>query len=130
MDVDNFKHYNDFHGHLAGDIILKEFAGVLKNIFGKNGMVGRYGGDEFVVFIKGNLERTQVESRLRQAKDRLSKIRFSEKNTDQVTFSAGLARFPEDGNTYERLCESADKALYRVKEHGKNNFEWYDKIVQ
>lgn len=125
VDIDDFKRYNDTYGHLAGDVVLKSFADTLQRLFGEKGLVGRYGGDEFVIFCKGSVNKEETERRLRLAQEEFKAIEIPGAGKVKVTFSSGIACFRRDGNTYEELCDSADKALYCVKEKGKDGFAWY-----
>jgi len=126
VDVDDFKKYNDTYGHLAGDIVLKNFAAVLTELFSERGFVGRYGGDEFIVFIKDMETREELEKALLIARKRFKNMEIPVAGKISVTFSSGIACFPEHGRTYEELCANADKALYWVKERGKDDFAWYN----
>lgn len=126
LDVDDFKIYNDTYGHLSGDLVLKQFAKTMMAFFGENGLVGRYGGDEFILFLKGFRKRESVEKSMLRLQQELHEMELPDHGIVKLSFSAGLARFPDSGKTFEELCNHADKALYRVKSHGKNAFAWYE----
>lgn len=128
LDVDDFKIYNDTYGHLSGDLVLKQFAKTMMAFFGENGLVGRYGGDEFILFLKGFRKRESVEKSMLRLQQELHEMELPGHGIVKLSFSAGLARFPESGKTFEELCDNADKALYRAKSHGKNSFQWYDRL--
>lgn len=120
IDVDHFKAVNDNHGHAAGDAVLKRIGEVLKSAFYETDVVGRYGGEEFIVL----LPRSQAEGVLRKAEALRKKIE-SEVITSgfeqlRVTVSIGLAHYPEGGQTAQALIASADRALYQAKESGRN----------
>ena len=125
VDVDDFKHYNDKYGHLNGDIVLKTIAKRLMEQFNSIGYVGRYGGDEFVVFVKNLYEKTEIDARFDNIRESLSAIELDGYGNVPVSVSAGGAKCPSDGVTFEELCSAADKALYQVKESGKGKFYWY-----
>jgi two-component system cell cycle response regulator len=101
VDVDRFKSLNDTHGHSAGDAVLRQIGAILRNSFRQSDTAGRYGGEEFVII----LPETDIES----AQQRLESLRESITTTPielgatgekvQVTISAGLASFPQDGIT-------------------------------
>lgn len=124
VDVDDFKKYNDAYGHLNGDIVLKSFANSLSSQFDSIGYVGRYGGDEFVVFVKGSYEKKEISERVAKVRESLSLVELEGFGNVPISFSAGGAYYPADGITYEELCNAADKALYQVKESGKGRFYW------
>ncbi len=114
FDLDNFKEINDTYGHIAGDQVLKSVADHLKTIFRKTDIVGRFGGDEFIVLLSdlpGN-------SLLLQKLDKLLK---STDNTHQVTKSIGVALYPNDATDFQELLDKADRALYRAKRQ-KNTY--------
>lgn len=108
MDLDNFKHINDTYGHFAGDEVLLSVSKRLKQLFRKTDVIGRFGGDEFMVLVKGIDNRNWLKERL----DAL--IRHGD-NPYHVTMSIGVSFYPEDAKTYDGLLEKADDALYQSK---------------
>ncbi|NNF84815.1 MAG: diguanylate cyclase [Deltaproteobacteria bacterium] len=122
MDVDLFKNYNDTHGHLKGDSVLRTIGEILKNILRKTDTAARYGGDEFVLLLPetdkgaaqgvGELVRKTIESHPFYGRDA--------QPGGKVTVSVGVASFPADGTDAANLVQSADKALYESKDSGKN----------
>lgn len=125
VDVDDFKHYNDEYGHLNGDIVLKTFAKCLAEQFSQIGYVGRYGGDEFVVFVTGSYEKDIIDGKMSEIAKKLSSIELEGFGMVPSSFSAGAASYPADGTSYGELCNAADEALYEVKESGKGKFYWH-----
>ena len=121
IDMDYFKEANDTYGHQCGDVILKKFSTALKEVFRQSDCLGRFGGDEFVAFIEGDLTRESVE---RKAKQMLDAVRSIEvEDTDiHVTASIGVALFPENGSNYDYLFNAADRALYQVKTSGRDGY--------
>lgn len=124
-DIDNFKDINDFYGHMAGDEILHTFASEVSNVVGEEGLVGRYGGDEFMVILPEIDEYDKVWDVCHSINVKLGKIRFEKYKTLVVTTTIGVTRCPIDGVTYTELLETADKALYRGKTKGRNCFIIY-----
>lgn len=118
FDVDDFKQINDIFGHLAGDNALRIFAGCLQRIFRANDILGRIGGDELVVFMRGVNDPQVVKAKL----EALWMMMEQElKETDiKFTASTGIARCPEDGKTFEALFRAADGAMYRAKKQDRN----------
>lgn len=125
VDVDDFKNYNDKYGHLNGDAVLKKFARELQLEFAQTGIVGRYGGDEFTIFLQHMTNKDSAAKAMKRLKEVLSEIELEEFGTVSLSFSAGGAAYPQDGVTFEDLCKAADDALYRVKADGKGKFYWY-----
>lgn len=125
MDVDDFKRYNDEYGHLNGDTVLRTFASCIREYFEDAGYLGRYGGDEFVIFIKDGYDTSYIEERIDAIRDAMSKIELEGYGKVRASFSAGGACYPADAVDYEELCDLADKALYMVKESGKGKLYWY-----
>ena len=108
MDLDRFKHINDTYGHLVGDQVLLSVAKDLKSLFRSTDIVGRFGGDEFLVFMQNVKSKEAILSKL-ELVIRPCGI------PHPVTKSVGVAFYPEDGETLDQLLEKADKALYQAK---------------
>ena len=126
-DVDNFKTVNDTFGHGEGDNAIKMIANFLSEIFGADNVVGRIGGDEFMVFIRSiDGDYDKVKSTLSRLKDEHPVLVVGDKKHD-LTMSVGAALYPGDAKDYESLYKAADVALYKAKEAGKNRFELYSK---
>ncbi len=128
IDLDNFKHINDTHGHLVGDKVIKGVVERLREALRENDYIIRYAGDEFLVI----LEDIELEGAYTVAQRLLSSVRkFSidvkGKKVSQTT-SMGFALFPEDANTLEELIERADEALYLVKKRSKDNFAHFKEV--
>lgn len=121
VDIDNFKSINDTFGHMAGDRVIQRVAGILKeNVREKLDFVGRYGGDEFMVFLSSTDAVTgySVANRMRRLTEQ-----ESFKNVGTVTVSIGVSEPSNRTGTVEKLMESADRALYRSKSMGGNLVE-------
>ena len=117
LDVDDFKSINDRLGHLFGDEFLKAFASKLKSVFRGTDIVGRYGGDEFIVFLNHAdplLAKRKAESVLEQ----ISTIEVPE--IGKVNSSIGIAICDQGNDDYVHLIKQADSALYQAKNNGKN----------
>lgn len=122
IDLDNFKSINDNFGHAYGDKVLVEVADKINLMFRSDDVVGRIGGDEFIVFVKNYGGNGWLEGKASQL---IRKIRKDyEKNgmVIQVSSSVGLALYPENGSDYDSLYKTADKAMYKVKKNTKNGF--------
>ncbi|NMP36714.1 MAG: sensor domain-containing diguanylate cyclase [Clostridiales bacterium] len=119
LDLDNFKQVNDTYGHLEGDAVLKEVAQLLKSNFRDTDVVGRIGGDEFVVFMKWVDNQETVEQRVERVRSSIEE-KFKGKYTPAVTASIGVAYMPDISTSYKELLQVADVALYLVKDETKN----------
>ena len=128
FDIDYFKSVNDNYGHDAGDQVLCATAEALTEAFGDNGIAARIGGDEFNVFIYNSLTVANVDDILANLRMRLKDLKLEDGTLLPVSFSAGLSMCPQDTDDLKILKENADKALYRVKETGRNNHIWYHDI--
>lgn len=128
-DIDFFKKINDTYGHLAGDEILKQISECLiKNIKGDD-IVGRFGGEEFIILLKNtNLDNSKaLLEKIRKDIDDLI-VKYNNFIIDNLNISIG-AVFNQDNNTdLNNLIEKADKALYNVKENGRNQTKFFDEI--
>lgn len=121
IDLDHFKEVNDLMGHQFGDKVLIEFAKGLRKIFRPNDCIGRFGGDEFVVIVDSL---PNMEVVVRKA-EQIKQIAFNltvEGKGHVVTASIGIAIAPQNGRDYDTLFASADKAVYHVKNSGKNGY--------
>ena len=119
LDVDGFKQVNDVFGHGAGDMALNDIADLLTKSSRENDLVGRLGGDEFLLFLPNISGETAAASKARQICE-LARRTFSMEV--QISGSVGIALYPRDGEGFEALYKVADEALYRVKGTGKNGF--------
>ena len=123
-DIDHFKQVNDRHGHLAGDEVLQRVGARLRESFGKQGIIGRIGGEEFGVAIPGHRP-FNIENALERLRESLREVR-SEDTPVLVTMSFGVAtpRHPDESLT--KLRERADQALYKAKHAGRNRVVYAD----
>jgi diguanylate cyclase (GGDEF)-like protein len=119
LDVDRFKSINDTHGHAVGDSVLRSVGEYLRREFRGNDVVGRWGGEEFVIGLYG-MARDDAVRRLTDMLERFGSEAFQgATGTLHVTFSAGVAEHGLDGSGVDALCEAADEALYRAKAAGR-----------
>lgn len=124
LDVDHFKAYNDNYGHIQGDKCLVEIATALRELFVRNGeLVGRYGGEEFVVLLSHTDQDKLIRDaqRIQQRLESLALVHEFSGVANSVTVSQGLLFInPTGRESAESLYHSADQALYRAKESGRN----------
>ncbi len=122
LDLDDFKLINDRYGHLTGDVCLKGVAEVLRRIVRYMDIPTRFGGEEFCVILPRTKksEALIIAQRIRRG---IEEFKFDGNNVcaeEGMTASIGLAEFPTDADSEEKLIERADKALYLAKSRGKN----------
>jgi diguanylate cyclase (GGDEF)-like protein len=128
IDIDNFKEYNDRHGHLQGDEVLKQAAEIFREQIRNSDIAARYGGEEFVVVMPetGKELALLVGEKLRRA---FAEYPFPLQDTQpggRLTISMGIATFPQDAACARELVDMADKALYLAKRSGKNRVAAWD----
>lgn len=121
IDIDCFKEVNDRFGHFAGDQVLMETAAVLRAVFRKEDVIGRLGGDEFLVFMRRTTSRKLVESKCEMLLERIHGI-FPGEDGHPVSVSVGVA-LSNVGQSFDALYKEADGALYAVKKRGRDSCE-------
>ncbi len=119
LDVDGFKLVNDQHGHAVGDSVLRRLGEHLRRDFRGNDVVGRWGGEEFIVGMYG-MTRDNGVKRVADTLRRFGEEQFAgSRGTLRVSFSAGVAEYPRDGRDLGAVSRAADEALYRAKAAGR-----------
>lgn len=126
VDLDYFKNVNDTYGHLFGDQVIRAAADVMKNVVGSNGMVGRIGGDEFLIILKDYGDEPGLRSYLRSIKANIRMLFPERVGENRLSCSIGAAQCGMDSDDYNELFRIADKALYIAKQKGRNRFVIYD----
>lgn len=126
IDTDNFKQINDTLGHIAGDMVLGEMATAMKKKVRDSDVVGRIGGDEFIIFMKNITSHLDAEKKAEELQKTFAHLFGKEKSKIQVTSSIGIALYPKDGHNFLELYANADKALYQAKIQGKNTYIVYN----
>lgn len=130
IDLDNFKKINDTAGHSVGDTILKQIADRWLEITDQGDILGRVGGDEFLLLISRNLNKEELEAYLTTFKSALSKVITVNHKDYGLSASFGVTRYPEDGLNPVELLKNADIALYKAKNSGKNSILYFSKEMQ
>ena len=128
LDIDNFKLVNDNYGHKVGDVCLQQLGTNLAKYIGNDGLVGRFGGDEFIVIYFKGTSYDHVHDYIENMfnKGNVVRKKFKVDNLSfYVTATIGCASFPKDAKTYDELFLTVDKALYRGKTKGRNCFIVY-----
>lgn len=125
IDMDNFKAINDNYGHIEGDNTLKMFAETMRKYSKEGDILCRIGGDEFVMFINGVTSKTEIGN---LAGDIISDLCYKieqKKFETNSSVSIGISQIPNDGGDFNTAYNAADKALYYVKQNGKNSYHFF-----
>lgn len=122
VDIDHFKQVNDTIGHKGGDAVLRKMGRLLRTQFRKSDVIGRFGGDELLIFMRN----CESEQSVLDKAHRLAEEVAAWTCGVNLTLSIGIALFPQQGDSFEKLFERADKALYHIKAHGRNGFLLYN----
>lgn len=128
VDIDNFKEINDNFGHKAGDAVLKYLATRVKKELREDDLFIRTGGDEFLIYLHDIREEKNASNFIKRIFDKITgSYRLMDENDEPykiyVSCSIGASFFPKDGSSVEVLMAKADKALYKVKNSGKSNYQ-------
>ncbi|MEG2440666.1 MAG: sensor domain-containing diguanylate cyclase [Acetivibrio sp.] len=132
IDIDYFKGVNDTLGHGKGDEVISEYGNVLRRIFRKDDIVGRIGGDEFIVLLKNYGVMELITAKAKAICDGFRQEQFLKDNPKKVvktSASIGIALYTKDGKDFSKLYKSADTALYVVKNKGRDGFDFYAEEV-
>ncbi|OYZ67089.1 MAG: hypothetical protein B7Y12_22130 [Rhizobiales bacterium 24-66-13] len=121
MDLDDFKHINDSHGHAAGDEVLQCVAHAVADMIGTNAVFARTGGEEFALLFAGRTPEAAATS-CEQIRARISELRVSSRCADVIslTISVGIAAMRTEDETFDAMLARADAALYMAKKDGRN----------
>lgn len=130
LDIDNFKNINDRLGHLVGDETVEELGVRLKEQFREKDIVGRTGGDEFVVFLQNISSEKILYQKARMLNELFRSARGDRKDSSIITCSVGISIYPRDGGDFHELFQKADLAMYTAKRNGKDHFCIYDQTME
>lgn len=125
IDLDRFKNINDTLGHEAGDSVLREVAERLNGCLRESDTVGRLSGDEFVVLLEGIPQPMHCAEVAQKILDAVARPFALETQEFHLTASIGISTYPADSEDLQSLLKNSDVAMYRAKELGKNNFQFY-----
>lgn len=125
LDIDNFKKINDTMGHAFGDEVLRTIGKQIRSEFRVTDIVGRTGGDEFMIYLKNIKEDEIIQKEAKKLEEFFRNFRAGEYVKYSATASIGAAVFPRDAKDFMSLYKAADKALYQAKRGGKNQLAFY-----
>ena len=125
-DLDNFKTINDTLGHQVGDKVLIDSAEILKKHFRKTDIVGRLGGDEFIVLMQNVNSFSAIKNTVGRLVTEFDRTYGEGEKAVRTTISIGISLSPIQGSNFATLYQKADQALYRVKENGRNGFNIFE----
>jgi diguanylate cyclase (GGDEF)-like protein len=125
IDIDHFKFVNDSLGHNTGDKLLQKIAERLLGAVRDGDTVARLGGDEFILILNDQTGQEVIYRAMQRIINKISEPIEIDGQELLVTCSAGISLYPQDGPDVETLLKNADAAMYRAKEKGRNNFQFY-----
>ncbi len=128
VDIDDFKGINDNFGHHFGDKVLTEISAKMNTLFRPSDIIGRLGGDEFIILLKKTKNREVITKKAKAIIEAFQNTYSGEEGDYSISGSVGIAIYPYDGDTYEELYKAADKALYQSKHRGKNVYTFYGDV--
>lgn len=129
IDLDNFKHINDYYSHAAGDELLQKVADRIRNTLRPSDMLARLGGDEFVLLLNPISDRDGTLAAVTDISERLKRPYFIDGHEIFASASIGLSLYPENGTTYEVMHRQADSAMYRVKGNVKGGVSVFEETM-
>ena len=130
LDIDNFKHINDYYGHPIGDALLIEVAKRLGMDLRESDMLSRISGDEFLLLLNPIQSEQEVAEYIRFTLERLRAPYFIDGSEIFASTSIGISLYPEHGRSYDLLRQNADIAMYRVKNDGKGSAAFFDSSME
>lgn len=125
IDLDNFKNVNDSLGHGVGDLLLQQVAERLQSTLRNGDTVARVGGDEFVLVFTDLVNEEIIFRAMQRIVKKIGEPLTIDGRELNITCSAGISIYPQNGQDVDTLLKNADTAMYRAKDHGRNNFQFF-----
>lgn len=125
LDLDKFKKVNDVYGHIEGDKLLRTIAQTLRKLLNEDGIIGRLGGDEFIIYLSKMESYEKVQKLAASCCEEVRKIAKEKKEWKDITVSIGIAVAENEQEDFQKLYNKADLAVYKAKEEGRNCFVFY-----
>ncbi|MBU8905927.1 putative bifunctional diguanylate cyclase/phosphodiesterase [Desertibacillus haloalkaliphilus] len=129
LDLDHFKKVNDTLGHHAGDQLLQEVSRRIESVVAEKGVVSRFGGDEFTILIETLNEKSDIQPIIDKLFQALQRPFLCGGKELYITASVGVSFYPDHGEDAQELLQNADNAMYRTKDEGRNNFQFYERSM-
>ncbi len=126
LDIDNFKHINDYYGHTVGDTLLVELSKRLGRDLRESDMLSRISGDEFLLLLSPIRSQEEVAEFMQSALERLTAPFFIDNSEVFASTSIGVSLYPDHGRSFATLRQNADIAMYRIKNNGKGSAAFFD----
>ena len=126
LDIDNFKHINDYYGHTVGDALLVELSKRLGRDLRESDMLSRISGDEFLLLLSPIQSQQEVAEFMQSTLERLTAPFFIDSSEVFASTSVGVSLYPDHGRSFETLRQNADIAMYRIKNNGKGSAAFFD----
>ena len=130
LDIDNFKKINDTMGHAFGDEVLATLGKRIRTEFRVTDIIGRTGGDEFIIFLKDLKDDAVIEREAGRVGGFFKDFTVGTYTKYSPTASIGAAIYPRDGSDYESMYKAADTALYKAKKRGKNQLAFFSETTE
>ncbi|MCK1494142.1 EAL domain-containing protein [Bradyrhizobium sp. 180] len=130
LDVDNFKHINDYYGHAVGDALLVELSKRLGRDLRDSDMLSRISGDEFLLLLSPIQSQKEVAEFMQSTLERLTAPFFIDTSEVFASTSVGISLYPDHGRSFETLRQNADIAMYRIKNDGKGSAAFFDSSME
>ncbi|MBR0757085.1 EAL domain-containing protein [Bradyrhizobium jicamae] len=130
LDIDNFKHINDYYGHAVGDALLVELSKRLGHALRETDILSRISGDEFLLLLNPIRDQREVGDFIETMQQRLKAPFFIDQSEIFASTSIGVSLYPAHGRSYEALRQNADIAMYRVKNNGKGSTAFFDSSME
>ncbi|MCK1409026.1 EAL domain-containing protein [Bradyrhizobium sp. 76] len=130
LDVDNFKHINDYYGHAVGDALLVELSKRLGRGLRDSDMLSRISGDEFLLLLSPIQSQEEVAEFMQSTLERLTAPFFIDNSEVFASTSVGISLYPDHGRSFETLRQNADIAMYRIKNDGKGSAAFFDSSME
>ncbi len=126
LDIDNFREINESNDSESCDRVIIEFAGIIRRLISRHGIMARYGGDEFSILLpETDIQKAmEIGGEIRGAVENFNFSKHFRGKSVPITTSIGISNFPETASTMDEFKQKADASLYRAKQTGKNRVEW------
>ncbi|MDY0115946.1 MAG: EAL domain-containing protein [Sulfurimonadaceae bacterium] len=127
LDLDHFKEINDSFGHSVGDKLLQNIGHLLAEVTKKSDTIARLGGDEFAILLPDIHNENKVIDSVNDVMEKMKEIHKIDGHEFYISCSIGIALYPQNGSSSDEILKNADAAMYKAKDKGRNNYQFYTK---